>query len=483
MPDPTTFETRLADAFARYVATAPTEVDAAALARSVVGPAVSGGTGPGTTRWLLRWLPSARPLRFVVIAVLLVALAATMVIVGSFLLREAAPPRLSTLPDMAIPRNDPIVISLADGRVLIAGGQISTDSNGQPIEILDPETGAMVRIDVGTPTGSGVGAQLHDGRVFLIAHDSNQTCSRAAVIDPAAGTSRVLELPGFCNAPPFGIHGSLVALADGRVLVSGGKVDVYEREISRAAVIFDPATETFTATGPMTSRRIGHGLALLRDGRVLVAGGYLTDSWVEDPVGDVAWNALPTLELFDPVAGTFTDTGTMQQLRGPTTAVTLMDGRVALFADQRRGVRDAQAQIQVGPSAGAGPFPVEVFDPATGATSIVGALASPASGALLVDGGRVFVHGWVVDPFTFPGSGLYYDRATAWAVVFDPESGTVIDLPEPRTVLAGAAALPDGRVILAGGWAFPPADAIGNGTAEGAVVPFIDLYEIGTEGY
>lgn len=62
-------------------------------------------------------------------------------------------------------------------------------------------------------------------------------------------------------------------LADGRVLVSGGRRKYEEHGALRSAEIFDPATNRWTATGPMTREREHHRTVLLSDGRVLVAGG------------------------------------------------------------------------------------------------------------------------------------------------------------------------------------------------------------------
>ena len=58
-------------------------------------------------------------------------------------------------------------------------------------------------------------------------------------------------------------------LADGRVLVAG------DNSVTIDAEVYDPATDSWTATGPMIQPRQGHFATLLQDGRVLVAGGRL----------------------------------------------------------------------------------------------------------------------------------------------------------------------------------------------------------------
>src|SRR5438445_211821 len=60
-------------------------------------------------------------------------------------------------------------------------------------------------------------------------------------------------------------------LPDGRVLVAGG---LRTRSYLASAEIYDPATGAWTTTGSMATARYSHTATLLPDGRVLVAGGY-----------------------------------------------------------------------------------------------------------------------------------------------------------------------------------------------------------------
>ena len=147
----------------------------------------------------------------------------------------------------------------------------------------------------------------------------------AVAVGPPAPTpvpTPVPELaPGFAwtgsmstdDGGPLGESATL--LGDGRVLFAGG--------CSTAAELYDPATRTFTPTGDMTTVRAGSAAARLLDGRVLFTGGYNCAAAGQDGI----W---ATAELYDPVTGTFSPTGSMGTPREFQTATPLADGRVLI---------------------------------------------------------------------------------------------------------------------------------------------------------
>ena len=90
-------------------------------------------------------------------------------------------------------------------------------------------------------------------------------------------------------------------LADGSLLITGGAGGA-GAPARDGAFRFDPATFAFEPEpGRLRAARVGHTASLLPDGRVLIVGGS----------GRVAPSAasdfVPTVELFDPEAGTFTE--------------------------------------------------------------------------------------------------------------------------------------------------------------------------------
>jgi hypothetical protein len=103
-------------------------------------------------------------------------------------------------------------------------------------------------------------------------------------------------------------------LTNGKVLIVGGD--------DARAELFEPATETFAPTGSMSISRYGATATLLANGKVLIAGG----------LGPGA-NQLPrldTAELYDPLSGTFSGTGSMAVPRFLHAATLLNDGKILI---------------------------------------------------------------------------------------------------------------------------------------------------------
>jgi WD40 repeat protein len=246
--------------------------------------------------------------------------------------------------DMSTPRAFHTATTLADGRVLVVGGgELNTTGGAEPTpplataELYDPATGTF------TATGSmPAGRMLHtatllaDGKV-LIAGGASATVPDSTVAllyDPASGTFS----PTGSMAAVRMMH-TATRLADGRVLITGGLgasptavAGSQSNPALTSSELFDPASGTFTAAGDMGVPRLGHTATLLKDGRVLVAGGLdsfdvtsSTSGATPKPSASAA-----SAELYDPAAGTFTPTGAMTTQRVFHVAAPLPDGHVLL---------------------------------------------------------------------------------------------------------------------------------------------------------
>ena len=226
---------------------------------------------------------------------------------------------------------------------------------------------------------------------------------------------------------------SATLLADGRVLVTGGNND--DRRVLGSAEIYDPASGGFAAAEGSALPRMYHldHTVLLHDGRVLSMGGCAD---VGGSSGQFfVCQGVPDAELYDPLAGSWSPTGSMAAPRNLFTATVLQDGRV-LVANGSDSNPDNPQWI----------LPAELYDPASGQFQITGSVSvgrSFTSATLLADG-RVLIAGGMTT------GAAYLDAAE----VYDPASGTFAATGSMSAPRAGHSAtlLPDGRVLIVGGF-------------------------------
>ena len=258
---------------------------------------------------------------------------------------------------------------------------------------------------------------LPDGRVLVAGGSTDgaftAALSTAELYDPRTGT---FTATGSMTTPRFEHTATL--LRDGRVLIAGGSDG---RAPLGTAELYDPRTGTFTATGSMATPRNGQSAMLLQDGRVLIAGG-----------GGAA-GILASAELYDPQSGTFVPTGSMVTARFVHPATLLGDGRV-LIAGGQYAIRE---RLEWGPTDLA-----ELYDPRTGlfapTTTKMVCAVSGQTDTLLADG-RVLVAG------TF--------GCLPSAELFNPKTGSFTPAQSMSAARRYhmATLLTDGRVLVAGG--------------------------------
>ena len=211
---------------------------------------------------------------------------------------------------------------LQGGKVLIAGrAGITTNPCA---ELYDPVAGTFTRTgDMTTPVSDHAAVLLANGKVLIVGGSVNGTScisctatSGAELYDPGTGTFTATShtLVGARSSP------TATLLPSGKVLVAGGGVTPSGGPV-RTAELYDPVADTFTSiASTMSVERQFHTATLLPNGKVLLAGG-LTNA------GSVA---TATADLYDPATNTFHATGPMASTRMHHTATSLGNGVILI---------------------------------------------------------------------------------------------------------------------------------------------------------
>lgn len=210
---------------------------------------------------------------------------------------------------------------LTNGHVLIAGGASKMFGGARifaSAELYNPskgrfsDTGAMLEGRTGHTA-----TLLADGTVLIAGGDDGTTSlSTAELYDPASGK---FTGTGAINFPRD--RCTATRLANGQVLIAGGSQLLPDGSGSLldTAELYDPAAGSFSLTGTMTDARAFHTATLLPNGQVLITGGIDNDEGVVD-----------SAELYDPATGLFSPAGIMTTTRYGHLAAALGDGDVLL---------------------------------------------------------------------------------------------------------------------------------------------------------
>ncbi len=220
---------------------------------------------------------------------------------------------------MGTARFNPSATLLPNGKVLLAGGILGPSGHNSSAELYDPASGTF------SPTGSmGTARSVHtanllpSGKVLVVGGENNSGgLASAELYDPATGTFGPTGVMGTARR----IH-TATLLPNGRVLVSGGANNSGGSLAS--AELYDPATGTFSPTGSMGGIRYAHVATLLPNGMVFVAGGNDTSTY--------PGTSLTSAELYDPATETFSATGSMGTARGGGHTATLLPNGEVLVA-------------------------------------------------------------------------------------------------------------------------------------------------------
>lgn len=305
---------------------------------------------------------------------------------------------------------------LADGRVLLVGGQYAASG-----EIYDPSTRAFHLTT--SPNISErylhAAALLPNGQVLVV----GGTDGRGALLRAAERYDPVNDRWHTVAPLLFGrIAPKATSLADGRVVVSGGYP--YEAEI------YDPTTDAWSMAGAMLTHRMQGGATRLPDGRVLHVGGK----------GDGPFEYNVTAEVYDPRLNGWTFTAAMQLARVDD-PIALGDGRV-MMAGSGGAVANAAA---------------EAYDPRTGTWSAIAPLPAPRlayaasrlrNGDGLVAGGNALQYVQTATDTVFVYE-VAFNRWRAAGTLTSSRSGATATLLNTGEVLIAGGSDPDGPLMTA----------------------------------
>jgi hypothetical protein len=277
--------------------------------------------------------------------------------------------------EMALPRTayTATFTLLPDGKVLVAGGVGSDGQAAVDAELYNPKTGKFIATGNMTAPRSGHTATLlNNGKVLIAGGWYGGPLATAELYDPSAGSFTAtgsMSLPWVDTA---------TLLPNGKVLVTRGNPDGPPPYLS-SAEIYDPATGTFASAGYLNTNHTGPTAVLLATGSVLVAGGDVGD-------GDGSSNIA---ELFNPDTGVFSATGKMIHGREQNTATLLPDGTV-LFTGSHDFVLISSATFAFNHLDTA-----ELYDPVTGTFRPTGSMATGRElhAATLLNDGTVLITG------------------------------------------------------------------------------------------
>jgi hypothetical protein len=206
---------------------------------------------------------------------------------------------------MTVPRAEARAVLLRTGDVLFVGGATVADNNPfVTAEVYHPSTGTFTSLGA---------THLSDATQIVLLNDGKALVAGSSGTDVYDPSTKRFTSTGTMPIPRSKFGGAL--LPGGRVLIAGGQAGGPWGTRVTSTQIYDPATGKFH-TGPELNERrfkLSKAVVSLSGGRVLIAGG------AEQP------------EVYDPESGVFVPVGGAK-LDGFcfSTATLLKDGRVLL---------------------------------------------------------------------------------------------------------------------------------------------------------
>lgn len=392
------------------------------------------------------------------------------------------------------------VDAIAWGVSIFGNGTLVTDDysttlagQGAPPPAGQGATGSWAVLDYQMPIRAVHSTLLKNGKVLLIAGSGNSVeefnagSFKASIWDPVSGTFNTLDVPKdmFCAG-----HATL---PDGRVLIQGGTknypatADAADYGGLKDSWIFDPDTNTFTATNDANEGHWYPTLTQLGNGNIWMAGGLK-----EDTTGSV------NTEMFDSAKGQWLPTGQVPQTWSfwglyphmflmadgrlfysgahvfgnglPGTGASIYNPNTGAIADvpglRQKDMRDQAASVLLPPAQDqkvliAGGGNIDTGNPAINLSDIIdlkqNAPAYQAAPDLPGDG-KMYLNATTLPDRTVlisNGGKLNRDASTnvPTAALYNPATNAMTSVPaDPigRNYHSSAILLPDGRVAVVG---------------------------------
>lgn len=227
-------------------------------------------------------------------------------------LYDPATGKFAALSRMTAKRGQPGATLLGSGDVLITGGADHLAPGGvSSAEIFHAATSKFEPVGpMHAARISHTDSLLNDGRVLIVGGRGDTVTASAELYDPA---TRQFVVTGSLLTARHKHSAGL--LPDGRVLIAGGSDDRDWHGKMNSAEIYDPRTGRFSSTSPLNDSRfkLPEQAAQLDSGQILIAGGS------------------KKVEVYDPASGKFlVAAGQMTDARHFMTETKLKDGSVLL---------------------------------------------------------------------------------------------------------------------------------------------------------
>ena len=306
---------------------------------------------------------------------------------------------------------------LGNGKVLVTGG---LSSSGAPLasgELYDPASGTFTPTANNMPNKAvGQAATLLPNGKVLVTGGGNAS---SQLYDPAANT-----WSGAGGMSSQRTYHTATLLPNGKVLIAGGSAN--NGSTVNSAQIYDPVAGSFSGTGNMTVSRDFHTATLLTSGpntgKVLIAGGRTSQG--------KGYTYLSSAELYDPATGVFTAVGgSMTAARFGHTAAVITTGANSGKILIAGGANNAALST------------AELYDPATGAFSATGALTSA----------RQYFTATVISTGVLAAGGLNSGGPLAGAERYQNSGFVASDTMKAARAAHTATLLNNGSVLIVGG--------------------------------